>query len=253
MAGTGAGYDLSVTTFSPDGRVFQVEYAGKAVENSGTTLAICCKDGVVFAAEKFLLSKMLVHGTAKRIFPVHRRAGMSIAGMVADARQIVSRARSEATQFMNAYCEEIPPELLAERLGLFMHAYTLYWSVRPFGCTALLGCVDEETKKPSLFCIEPNGMVYKYTATAEGKGKQAAKTEIEKVLANNPELTCEQALMLVAKIIHKVHDEKDKDFELEISWICPASNYEHAQVPVEQRKAAEAEAERILEAEQEDD
>eukprot|EP00438_Fugacium_kawagutii_P000738 Skav220482 [mRNA] locus=scaffold591:85776:86967:- [translate_table: standard] len=75
MAGTGAGYDLSVTTFSPDGRVFQagtnqVEYAGKAVENSGTTLAICCKDGVVFAAEKFLLSKMLVHGTAKRIFPV---------------------------------------------------------------------------------------------------------------------------------------------------------------------------------------
>eukprot|EP00913_Durusdinium_trenchii_P030256 g28346.t1 len=96
-------------------------------------------------------------------------------------------------------------------------------------------------------------MVYKYQATAEGKGKQAAKTEIEKVLANNPELTCEQALMLVAKIIHKVHDEKDKDFELEISWICPASNYEHAQVPAEQRKAAEAEAKRILEAEQEDD
>ncbi|CAJ1365022.1 unnamed protein product [Effrenium voratum] len=253
MAGTGAGYDLSVTTFSPDGRVFQVEYAGKAVENSGTTLAICCKDGVVFAAEKFLLSKMLVPGTAKRIFPVHRRAGMSIAGMVADARQIVSRARSESTQYMSSYCEEIPPELLAERLGLFMHAYTLYWSVRPFGCSVLLGCVDQDTKKPSLFTIDPNGMVHKYTATAEGKGKQAAKTEIEKVLANNPDLTCEQALVHVAKIIHKVHDEKDKDFELEISWICPASKHEHAQVPAEQRKAAETEAKRILEAEQEDD
>eukprot|EP00931_Biecheleriopsis_adriatica_P075569 TRINITY_DN493_c0_g1_i1.p2 TRINITY_DN493_c0_g1~~TRINITY_DN493_c0_g1_i1.p2 ORF type:complete len:254 (+),score=72.58 TRINITY_DN493_c0_g1_i1:60-821(+) len=253
MAGTGAGYDLSVTTFSPDGRVFQVEYAGKAVENSGTTLAICCKDGVVFAAEKFLLSKMLVPGTAKRIFPVHRHAGMSIAGMVADARQIVSRARSEATQFSNAYNEEIPPEILAERLGLFMHAYTLYWSIRPFGCAVLLGCVDKDTKKPSLFCIEPSGMTFKYTGTAVGKGKQAAKTEIEKLLGNSPDLTCEQALMQVAKIIHKVHDEKDKDFELEISWICPQSKYEHQQVPAEKIKAAEAEAKRILEAEQEDD
>lgn len=253
MAGTGAGYDLSVTTYSPDGRVFQVEYAGKAVENSGTSIAICCKDGVVFAAEKFLLSKMLVPGTNKRIFPVHRHAGMSIAGLVADARQLVSRARSEATQYFSAYNEEIPPELLAERLGLFMHAYTLYGSIRPFGCALLLGCVDKDTKAPSLFCIDPSGMCFKYTGTAVGKGKQAAKTEIEKLFANKPDLTCEEALVYVAKVIHKVHDEKDKDFELEASWICPQSNYQHGPVPSEKLKAAETEAKRILEAEQEDD
>merc|ERR1712151_1281115 len=160
MAGTGAGYDLSVTTFSPDGRVYQVEYAGKAVENSGTSLAICCKDGVIFATEKFLLSKMLVPGTSKRIFPVHRRAGISIAGLVADSRQIVARAQAETKQYKNAYGEEIPPELLAERLGMFMHAYTLYWSIRPFGCSVLLGVVDPDTKKPSLFCVDPSGHVY---------------------------------------------------------------------------------------------
>mmetsp|Transcript_59148 Transcript_59148/g.105133 ORF Transcript_59148/g.105133 Transcript_59148/m.105133 type:complete len:254 (-) Transcript_59148:45-806(-) len=253
MAGTGAGYDLSVTTFSPDGRVFQVEYAGKAVENSGTTLAICCKDGVIFAAEKFMLSKMLVPGTNKRIFPVHRHCGMSIAGLVADARMIVSRARSESTQYVSSYAEEIPPEILAERLGMFMHAYTLYGSIRPFGCALLLGSVDKETKVPSLFSIEPSGMVFKYTGTAAGKGKQAAKTEIEKALANNPDLTCEQALSHAAKIIHKVHDEKDKDFELELSWICGESKYQHAPVPAEKIKAAETEAKRQLEAEQEDD
>lgn len=253
MAGTGAGYDLDVTTYSPDGRVFQVEYAGKAVENSGTSVAICCKDGIVFASEKFLLSKMLVPGTSKRIFPVHRHAGMVVAGMLPDARQIVNRARSEATQYMNAYNEEMPPEILAERLGLFMHAYTCYGSVRPFGCAVLMGNVDKETKKPSVFCVEPTGMAFKYVGTAVGKGKQAAKTEIEKMYANNPELTCEQALLQVAKIIHKVHDEKDKDFELEMSWICPASNYQHAQVTAQKVKAAEDEAKRILEAEQEDD
>mmetsp|Transcript_66986 Transcript_66986/g.143246 ORF Transcript_66986/g.143246 Transcript_66986/m.143246 type:complete len:255 (-) Transcript_66986:62-826(-) len=254
MAGTGAGYDLSVTTFSPDGRVFQVEYAGKAVENSGTALAICCKDGVIFAVEKFLLSKMLVPGTIKRTFPVTRHCGMAVAGLVADARQLVDRARSEAKQYKSAYAENMPPEVLAERLGLFVHAYTLYGSIRPFGCSVLLGCVDPDTKVSSLFCIEPSGLVHKYSGTAEGKGRQAAKTEIEKLMANGTEnLTCEQALVQVSKILHKVHDEKDKDFEIEASWICSTSNYEHAAVPAELMKTAEAEAKRLIEADEQDD
>mmetsp|Transcript_35559 Transcript_35559/g.70674 ORF Transcript_35559/g.70674 Transcript_35559/m.70674 type:complete len:255 (-) Transcript_35559:261-1025(-) len=254
MAGTGAGYDLSVTTFSPDGRVFQVEYAGKAVENSGTALAICCKDGVIFAAEKFLVSKMLVPGTIKRIMPVTRNAGMAAAGFLADSRQLVNRARSEAHQYSSTYGEEMPPEVLAERLGLFVHTYTLYGSVRPFGCAVLLGCVDKDTKVASLFAIEPSGMVFKYKGTAAGKGKQAAKTEIEKLFASmGDDLTCEKALVHVAKILHKVHDEKDKDFELECSWICPSSKYEFSAVPTEQLKAAEAEAKRMIEAEEQDD
>mmetsp|Transcript_3239 Transcript_3239/g.4386 ORF Transcript_3239/g.4386 Transcript_3239/m.4386 type:complete len:255 (+) Transcript_3239:64-828(+) len=254
MAGTGAGYDLSVTTFSPDGRVFQVEYAGKAVENSGTSLAICCKDGIIFAVEKFLNSKMLVPGTIKRTFPVSRTAGIAVAGLLADSRQLVSRARSEAQQYISSYGEEIPPEVLAERIGLFVHAYTLYWSIRPFGCAILLGCVDKETKVPSLFCIEPQGAVSKYSGTACGKGKQAAKTEIEKLFATaGGDLTCEKALVQVAKIMHKVHDEKDKEFELECSWICASSKYEYSAVPADLLKAAETEAKRMIEAEEQDD
>mmetsp|Transcript_57064 Transcript_57064/g.105495 ORF Transcript_57064/g.105495 Transcript_57064/m.105495 type:complete len:254 (+) Transcript_57064:95-856(+) len=253
MAGTGAGYDLSVTTYSPDGRVFQVEYAGKAVENSGTAVAVCCKDGIIFATEKFLVSKMLVPGTNKRIFPISRQAGMAIAGFVADARQIANRARGEASQYKSAYNEDIPPMVLAERLGLFVHAYTLYWSVRPFGCAVLLGCVDKDTKETSLFCIEPSGMVFKYKGTAVGKGKQAAKTEVEKLLGPAEGITCAEALVKVAKIIHKVHDEKDRDFELEASWICPQSGYEHMPVPSTLLAEAEAEAKRQIEAEEQDD
>lgn len=253
MAGTGAGYDLSVTTFSPDGRVFQVEYAAKAIENSGTALAICCKDGVVFAVEKFLASKMLVAGTNKRIFPIHRHAGCAVSGVVADARQIVSRGRQEASSYSRSYGEMIPPAVLAERLGLFVHAYTLYWSIRPFGCSALIGTVDPESKEPSLFCVEPSGLVYKYRGTAVGKGKQMAKTEIEKILGKEEGLTCEAALVQVAKIIHKVHDEKDRDFELECSWISPASNYEHQVVPPTVLKTAEVEAKRQLEQEETED
>merc|ERR1712032_210357 len=151
------------------------------------------------------------------------------------------------------YNDEIPPEILAERLGLFVHAYTLYWSIRPFGCSVLLGCVDPDTKKPSLYCVEPAGLVYKYQGTAIGKGKQAAKTEIEKLLANPENLTCAAALVQVAKIIHKVHDEKDKDFELEASWICPQSGYEHSAVPNQLLTEAEKQAKEILEKEEQDE
>lgn len=258
MAGTGAGYDLSVTTFSVDGRVYQVDYAHKAVENSGTTLAICCKDGIIFAVEKFLASKMLVPGTNRRVLAVHKNAAIAVAGFSADARQIANRAQSEAKQYKNAYCEDIPPAILAERLGLFVHAYTLYWSMRPFGCSVLLGCVEPSPTEPgkvipSLFTVDPSGIVYKYKANASGKAKQAAKTEVEKLLAENPDgITCADALLKVAKIINKVHDEKDRDFELEVSWICPATNYEHAHVSADVLAPVEAEAKRQLEEEAED-
>jgi len=255
MAGSGAGYDLSVTTYTPDGRVYQVEYAQKKVDLSGTALAICFKDGVLFATEKLLVSKMLVPGTNKRTYPVHRRAGMVLAGLVADGRQLVARGREEATNYKNAYAEEMPPHMLAERLGLFVHAYTLYWSIRPFGSSVLLGSVDPDTKKPSLFSIEPSGLVFKYKGQALGKGRQVAKTEIEKLLASEggSELSCKDALKNVAKILHKVHDEKDTNFELECAWICADSDYKFAPVPTALVAEAEEKAKKELEDEDQDD
>merc|ERR1719201_2990590 len=106
---------------------------------------------------------------------------------------MVNRARSEAVNYKNAYAEEMPAEVLADRLGLFMHAYTLYWSIRPFGCSVMLGCVDKDTKEPSLFCVDPGGLVHKFRGNAIGKARQAAKTEIEKLVGGELP-TCEQAL-----------------------------------------------------------
>jgi len=254
MAGTGSGYDLSVTTYTPDGRVYQVDYAQKQVDSSGTALAICCKDGVIFATEKLMKSKMLVPGTNKRTYPVHRHAGMVLTGLIPDGRQIVARGRSEVQNYKNAYAENMPADNLAERLGLYVHAHTLYWSVRPFGCSALLGCVDPDTKKPSLHSIDPSGLVFKYKGTAMGKGRQAAKTEIEKLLAGDggAELTCKAAITAVAKILHKVHDEKDPAFELEAAWICPETDFKFAPVPLETLAEAEAAAKKQLEDEDEE-
>ena len=90
MSSIGTGYDQSTTTFSPDGRVFQVEYASKAVDNSGTAIGIQCRDGVVMGVEKQKLSKMMVEASNRRVFTVDKHSGMAVSGLMADARQALS-------------------------------------------------------------------------------------------------------------------------------------------------------------------
>ena len=100
MASSGSGYDLSSSTFSPDGRIFQVEYAAKAVENAGTALGLRCRDGVVLCVEKPLPNRMLVaKTTGRRVHTVDAHAGVAITGLVSDGRQIVNRAREEASNY----------------------------------------------------------------------------------------------------------------------------------------------------------
>eukprot|EP00918_Siedleckia_nematoides_P069574 GHVU01151714.1.p1 GENE.GHVU01151714.1~~GHVU01151714.1.p1 ORF type:complete len:252 (+),score=34.93 GHVU01151714.1:246-1001(+) len=231
MASMSAGYDLSVSTFSPDGRVFQIEYASNAVDNSGVAVALTCKDGVLLGVEKLVLSKLLVKGTSRRVFAVDKHATIAVAGFVADARQIVERAREEARNYRRTFAEAIPGRVLADRLGLLLHAYTLYWSVRPFGASVLLAVHDQENGgEPELYAIDPSGSCYKYFAMAIGKGRQTAKTELEKLKLS--ELTCKEAVFHVCKILHQVHeDNKDRKMEMELGWISPESGNKFDYVP----------------------
>jgi len=235
MSGVGSGYDLSVTTFSPDGRVFQVDYANKAVEKSGTAVGIRCTDGVVMGVEKSIVSKMLVEGSNRRIFTVDTHAGVSLAGLAADAKQIVNKARSEARSYRSFYGVQIPGNVLADRLAGFVHTYTLYWYLRPFGASILLSIFDSES--PQLYMIEPSGISYRYFGCAIGKYKMGAHTELEKIKFES--ITCRQAVNEIAKTIYKLHDDiKDKDFELELSWVCEESKRKHVMVPSDVRAEA---------------
>jgi 20S proteasome subunit alpha 7 len=244
MSSIGTGYDLSATTYSPDGRVFQVEYAAKAVENSGTALGLRVKDGVVLAAEKLLVSKMLVPGTNRRIHTVDRHCGLASSGLVADGRQLVNRGRAEATSYREFYGIDIPGKILCDRLSQFVQLHTLYGSVRPFGTSIILGCVDKNG--PQLFMIEPSGVSWGYFGVAVGKGARTAKTEIEKLKLS--EMTVREAVKEAAKIIYSVHDDsKDKPFELELSWVCEETGNLHKFVPKDLQEEAENYAKKALE------
>ncbi|KAL6780860.1 POA7 [Auxenochlorella protothecoides x Auxenochlorella symbiontica] len=248
MSGIGTGYDLSVSTFSPDGRVFQTEYAQKAVDSSGTVVGLRCKDGVVLGAEKLIISKMLVENSNRRTFPVDRHAGVAVAGLAADGRAVVDRAQSEAQQYKGFYGHPIPGHVLAERLASYVHVFNLYWYVRPMGVTSLLGVYDEEG--PALYAVDPAGTVHRYYGTAVGKGRQAARNEIEKLRPG--ELTVREGVRAVAQILHRVHDE-EKPFEAELAWVCEESGRMFQRVPQELVDEAERLAKEALEAEDMDD
>ncbi|CAM9188890.1 unnamed protein product, partial [Ectocarpus sp. 13 AM-2016] len=256
-------YDLSATTFSPDGKIFQVEYATKAVENSGTAMGVRCKDGVLLAVEKLLISKMLVAGSNRqasdetdfvivRVHGVSKHVGMAVAGLSADARQIVYRGRDEVAGYIENYGSQMPPSMLADRLAQYVHYFTLHGSLRPFGASVLVAGYDAELKKHELYVIEPSGVMYRYFGAAVGKGRQAAKTEMEKLKFDD--MTCKEAMKQVCKILHVLHDEaKDKPFELEMSWVCEESGWKYQAVPQAQVKEAEEWAKQSIESDEMDD
>ncbi|EFN81786.1 proteasome subunit alpha type-3 [Harpegnathos saltator] len=243
MSSIGTGYDLSASQFSPDGRVFQVEYAQKAVENGGTVIGLRGKDGVVFAVEKIVTSKLFESGANKRILNIDQHVGMAVSGIISDARQVAETARVEAASYKAQYGVGIPLKYLNERVSMYMHAYTLYSAVRPYGCSVLLGAYEADG--PAMYMIDPSGVSYGYYGCAVGKAKQSAKTEIEKLKLS--EMTCKELVKEAARIIYLVHDElKDKQFELEMSWVGAHTNGRHERVPAEIKADAENKARQAI-------
>uniref|UniRef100_A0A7N9D0P1 Proteasome subunit alpha type-3 n=1 Tax=Macaca fascicularis TaxID=9541 RepID=A0A7N9D0P1_MACFA len=129
---------------------------------------------------------------------------MEVAGLLADARSLADIAREEASNFRSNFGYNIPLKHLADRAAMYVHAYTLYSAVRPFGCSFKLGSYSVNDGA-QLYMIDPSGVSYDYWGCA-------TKLQMK-------EMTCRDIVKEVAKIIYIVHDEvKDKAFELELSW-----------------------------------
>lgn len=198
----------------------------------------------------------------------------------------MNRARDEAASWRNTYKGPIPVSSLANRMGSYVQAYTLYSSVRPFGISAIIGGWDAEidmdvdavvgegpktgsggrTKGvkeggPYLYMIEPSGAYWGYYGAATGKGRQAAKAELEKLELGAKEgeeaISLEQGVKEAARIIYVAHeDSKDKDFELELCWVSAVSGPTKGrfeEVPAELKEEAERLAKKALEGEEDDE
>lgn len=131
---------------------------GMSINFPRTSIGLRVKDGVVLAAEKPIHSRLLKAHSNRRIHTVELHAGVVGAGLAADCRALALRAREECSNHRETFETEIPGPMLAERLALYMQAYTMYGSVRPFCGTMLMGAVDNDG--PHLYMIEPSGVCW---------------------------------------------------------------------------------------------
>ena len=144
-----------------------------------------------------MFSKLLVQGTHKRVFNVDRHLGMVVNGKVPDGRHIMNYARNESKKFMKDFEIRIGGKTLANRLSLYLNAYTLYNSVRPFGSSEILASWSDD-EGYNMYMLEPSGSYYGYSCCTSGKGRQVAKAEFEKT--DFSKLTCREALFYIAKM-----------------------------------------------------
>lgn len=247
MSGAGTGYDLSPTTYNPEGKVFQIEYAMKATENGETIVGLKCKDGIVIGGERHVVSRMMIEGTNKLVHGVTKTIGAILTGVIPDGKAVLTRAKLEAAHYQEFYGKPIGVRVLAERIALYMHAHTLYGVFRPFGTNIIFSGMDGAEYK--LFMVEPSGAFYEYYACAGGKGSQVCKSEIDKFEVG--ELSCEDGLYRIMRMLLKSREEgQEKRIDIEAGWISESTGSLFTPIGLEMRKDVEGAAKAQLDREE---
>lgn len=197
-------YDRAITVFSPDGRLFQVEYASETVKRGATVLGIACPDGVVLAAEERATSKLQDPTFMWKIFQIDEHVGAAVAGLSCDAHILVDQARVYAQSNRLLYDEPIDVEILTRRIGEIKQLYTQHAGVRPFGISILFAGLDRKGSR--LFWTDPSGAFLAYKAWAIGAGGEAANEILEAEYKDTMNL--DDAVLLALKCLSKVLEEK---------------------------------------------
>ncbi len=202
MQPSGRGYDHGITTFSPDGRLFQVEYARESVKRGTTTAGLKFRDGVVLVCDKRIVSRLIIPESIEKMFKVDGHIGIATSGLVADARQLVARARVDAQVNRITYAAKVPVDVLVKKLCDFKQSFTQYGGSRPFGTALLIGGVDDNGIH--LYETDPSGAYQSYHAGAIGSGRN---TVIEYFESNWKDgLTLNAAMKLGLEALRSAND-----------------------------------------------
>jgi len=199
-------YDSRTTIFSPEGRLYQVEYAMEAIGHAGTCLGIKASDGVVLAAEKRSIHKLLDDVfTSEKIYNLDDNIACSVAGITSDANVLVTDLQRIAQRYKLNYQESIPVEQLVINLCDIKQAYTQYGGLRPFGISVLYMGWDEHYGF-QLYMSDPSGNYGGWKATCIGNNSQAAMSMLKQEYKDDEEINLNGALKLAIKVLSKTLD-----------------------------------------------
>jgi len=198
------GYDMTPTMYSPDGRIYQVEYAIETVKRGAIAIGLQAKDGIVIAVEE-KSRDLQVDDVTQKIFQVDEHVGIAAAGYIPDARIMVDNARFFSQSNKLTYDEVTEVEAIAKHLADQSHQFTQYSGVRPFGVALIIAGVDKKGAK--IFVTDPSGTYVPYSAVAIGGNSDEVTEFLEKNYKN--EISVDDAISLAISAINLKSDEKD--------------------------------------------
>ena len=208
------GYDRAITVFSPDGRLYQVEYAIETVRRGTIAVGVKCKDGIVIAVEE-KPRKLQISKLAQKIFQIDDHVGVAAAGYIPDARSQVDNARFFSQSNKMIYDEPVEVETIAKHLADQSQQYTQYAGVRPFGVALILGGVVNG--KSQLYLTDPSGTYISYDAIAIGSGSDQVTDFLEKTYKED--LSIDDASTLAAAGIYLSSEDKEGTSQIRMAHI----------------------------------
>lgn len=199
-------YDKTIAMFSPDGRIFQVEYSKSAVRRGAPAVGVRAADGVVLAGVKRKHEKLL--DDYEKVLMVDEHIGIVGAGYMSDSRVLTDLARRVAQRYRMTYGEGAKPSYVARRLSLTMQQYTQFGGVRPFGCSLIIGGVAEDGEA-EVVVLDTSGAAIGYMAAVIGENEQKATEVLEKEYRRN--VTVAEGVKLALKALRAAVDKLSQD------------------------------------------
>ncbi|MFQ6094840.1 MAG: archaeal proteasome endopeptidase complex subunit alpha [Candidatus Bathyarchaeia archaeon] len=221
-------YDRAITVFSPDGRLFQVEYALETVYRGATIVGISCPEGAVIGAEEKVESHLQDPNFSQKIYEVDEHLGAAVVGLSSDARILIDQARIYAQSNRLMYDEPIDIEIVAKRIGDVKQLYTQHAGVRPFGVSIIFGGADKTGCR--IFTTDPSGSYRAYKAVAIGIGRESVEKILKEEYREN--LTLEEAIKLAVKCLVSSLRARGEEPKIKIA-VVPADTKRFTQLSSE--------------------
>jgi len=210
-----ARYDRAITVFSPDGHLFQVEYAQEAVKKGSTAVGVRGKNIVVLGVEKKSVPKLQEERTVRKICLLDDHIVMAFAGLTADARILINRARIECQSHKLTVEDPATLEYITRYIASLKQRYTQSNGRRPFGISCLLAGFDEDGT-PHLYQTDPSGTYHEWKANATGRSAKTVREFLEKHYTPDLSEDDEMTIKLAIRALLEVVQSGGKNIELAI-------------------------------------
>ncbi len=208
-------YDRALTIFSPEGRLYQVEYALEAVRRGTLIVGVKTEKDVCLAAQIKIASSLMEIDSIDKLFKIDKHIGCAISGLHADSRILVNYARVQAQSYRLTYDEPVRLNMLVKSIANLKQIYTQYGGIRPFGCSLFF--IGYDSDGPQIYTTSPSGIYRSFKAYALGSGESTAREFIEKEY--NPTFSLKEIQLLAIRTIKESVEDDITAENIKISHI----------------------------------